>query len=63
MIPVMKNDPLLLPYKIKHLEFKNRLMISAHEPSYAEEGLMIDPVSIRAGCRKDVNKIKGRVEH
>ena len=42
MIPVMKNDPLLLPYKIKHLEFKNRLMISAHEPSYAEEGLPKD---------------------
>ena len=38
----MKNDPLLLPYKIKHLEFKNRLMISAHEPSYAEEGLPKD---------------------
>ena len=38
----MKNDPLLLPYKIKHLEFKNRLFISAHEPSYAEEGLPKD---------------------
>ena len=24
---------------------------------------MMDPVSIQAGCRKDVNKIKGRVEH
>ena len=23
---------------------------------------MIDPVSIQAGCRKDVNEIKGRVE-
>ena len=38
----MKNDPLLQPYKIKHLEFKNRLMISAHEPSYAEEGMPKD---------------------
>ncbi len=38
----MKNDPLLQKYKIKNLEFKNRLMISAHEPSYAEEGLPKD---------------------
>ena len=35
----MKNDPLLQSYKIKHLELKNRLMTSAHEPSYAEEGM------------------------
>ena len=38
----MKTDPLLQPYKIRHLEFKNRLMTSAHEPSYAEEGLPKD---------------------
>ena len=38
----MKNDPLLQPYKIKHLELKNRLMISAHEPSYAENGMPKD---------------------
>ena len=38
----MKNDPLLQPYKIKHLEFKNRLMVSAHEPTYAEEGMPKD---------------------
>ena len=34
----MNNDPLLTPYKIKNLEIKNRLMTSAHEPSYAEDG-------------------------
>ena len=38
----MKNDPLLLSYRIKHLEIKNRLMTSAHEPSYAEEGMPKD---------------------
>ena len=38
----MENDPLLQSYKIKHLELKNRLMTSAHEPSYAEEGLPKD---------------------
>ncbi len=38
----MKTDPLLQPYKIRNLEFKNRLMTSAHEPSYAEEGLPKD---------------------
>ena len=38
----MKNDPLLQTYKIRDLEFKNRLFISAHEPSYAEEGMPKD---------------------
>ncbi len=35
----MNKDPLLTPYKIKHLEINNRLMTSAHEPSYAEDGM------------------------
>ncbi len=38
----MNNDPLLRPYKIKNLEIKNRLMTSAHEPSYAEDGFPKD---------------------
>ena len=38
----MNTDPLLEPYNIKHLEFKNRLMTSAHEPSYAEDGMPKD---------------------
>ena len=38
----MKNDPLLQPLKIRHLELKNRIMLSAHEPSYAEDGLPKD---------------------
>ena len=38
----MNIDPLLQPYNIKHLEFKNRLMTSAHEPSYAEDGMPKD---------------------
>ena len=29
----------------------------------AEDGFSIDPVWSQEGCRKDVNKIKGRVEH
>ncbi len=35
----MKNDPLLEPFKLKHLKIKNRLMTTAHEPSYAENGM------------------------
>ena len=35
----MKTDPLLKPFKIKNLEIKNRLMTSAHEPSYADNGM------------------------
>ncbi len=38
----MKNDPLLQPLKIRNLNLKNRVMLSAHEPSYAEDGLPKD---------------------
>ena len=33
------NDPLLQPYQLKHLTLKNRLMSTAHEPAYAEDGM------------------------
>ena len=32
-------DPLLQPYTLKHLTLKNRIMSTAHEPNYAEDGL------------------------
>lgn len=32
-------DPLLTPFQLKHLTLRNRLMSTAHEPSYAEDGL------------------------
>jgi 2,4-dienoyl-CoA reductase-like NADH-dependent reductase (Old Yellow Enzyme family) len=35
-------DPLLQPYRLKHLTLRNRIMSTAHEPSYAEEGLPKD---------------------
>jgi 2,4-dienoyl-CoA reductase-like NADH-dependent reductase (Old Yellow Enzyme family) len=35
----MAADPLLQPYQLKHLTLKNRIMITAHEPSYAEDGM------------------------
>lgn len=33
------NDPLLQPYRLKHLTLKNRLMITSHEPAYPEDGM------------------------
>ncbi len=33
------DDPLLRPYRLKHLDFRNRLMSSAHEPAYTVDGL------------------------
>ena len=33
------SDPLLQPYRLKHLTLRNRLMSTAHEPSYSEGGL------------------------
>ena len=35
----MKNDPLLSSYQLKNLTLKNRLMSTAHEPSYSEDGM------------------------
>lgn len=34
----MSNDPLLQPYQLKHLKLRNRIMLSAHEPAYPEDG-------------------------
>jgi 2,4-dienoyl-CoA reductase-like NADH-dependent reductase (Old Yellow Enzyme family)/thioredoxin reductase len=33
------SDPLLRPYQLKHLTFRNRIMTTAHEPAYPEEGM------------------------
>lgn len=38
----MSNDPLLQPYQLKHLRLKNRLMSTAHEPAYSEDGMPKD---------------------
>ena len=35
----MSNDPLLQPYKLKHLTLRNRIMTTAHEPAYPEDGM------------------------
>ena len=36
------NDPLLQPYQLKHLTLRNRLMSTAHEPAYSEDGMPKD---------------------
>jgi len=35
----LNNDPLLQPYQLKHLTFKNRFMTTSHEPAYSENGM------------------------
>lgn len=35
----MAQDPLLTPFQLKHLTLKNRLMLTAHEPAYPEDGM------------------------
>ena len=35
----MRTDPLLEPFQLKHLRLKNRIMITSHEPAYAEDGM------------------------
>ncbi|MEZ5911982.1 MAG: NADH:flavin oxidoreductase [Paracoccaceae bacterium] len=32
-------DPLLQPYKLKHLTLRNRIMTTSHEPAYPEDGM------------------------
>ena len=36
------NDPLLQPYRLKHLILKNRIMTTSHEPAYPEDGMPKD---------------------
>ncbi len=38
----MAIDPLLQPYRLRHLELRNRLMMTAHEPAYSEDGMPKD---------------------
>lgn len=38
----MSNDPLLQPFSLKHLRLRNRLMSTAHEPAYTEDGFPKD---------------------
>ncbi len=35
----MSHDPLLQPYRLKHLKLRNRMMSTTHEPGYTEDGL------------------------
>ena len=38
----MSNDPLLQPYRLKHLTLRNRIIITSHEPAYPEDGMPKD---------------------
>ena len=35
----MSSDPLLQPFKLKHLSLHNRIMTTSHEPAYPEDGM------------------------
>ncbi len=35
----MSNDPLMQPFTLKRLVLRNRLMSTAHEPAYTEDGM------------------------
>jgi 2,4-dienoyl-CoA reductase-like NADH-dependent reductase (Old Yellow Enzyme family)/thioredoxin reductase len=36
---VTSGDPLLQPFRLKHLTFRNRIFSPSHEPAYAEDGV------------------------
>ena len=38
----MSDDPLLQPYRFRHLTLRNRVFSSAHEPAYSEDGMPKD---------------------
>ena len=50
----MTRDPLLQPYRLKHLTLKNRIMTTAHEPAYTEDGM---PKGQTAACNRMVARI------
>lgn len=50
------DDPILQPYTLKHLELRNRVFSSAHEPAYSEDGMPKDRYR-----RYHVEKAKGGV--
>ena len=35
-------DPLLQPFQLQHLSFRNRVMTTSHEPAYSEDGMPKD---------------------
>ena len=35
----MSNDPLMQPFRLKRLVLRNRLLSTAHEPAYTEDGM------------------------
>ncbi len=35
----MPADPLLQPFQLKHLTLRNRIIVTAHEPAYPEDGM------------------------
>ena len=35
---IKMSDPLLQPFNLKHLNLKNRIITTSHEPSYNEDG-------------------------
>ncbi|HEV7245747.1 MAG TPA: NAD(P)-binding protein [Shinella sp.] len=39
---MQSKDPLLQPYRLKHLTLKNRIMSTSHEPAYSEDGMPKD---------------------
>lgn len=39
MSAALPNDPLLQPYRLKHLTLKNRVMSTSHEPAYSDDGM------------------------
>ena len=38
-IMTANRDPLLQPYRLRHLTLRNRIMSTAHEPAYTEDGM------------------------
>lgn len=35
----MSTDPLLQPFQLRHLTLRNRIIVTSHEPAYAEDGM------------------------
>ncbi len=46
------SDPLFSPYRLKHLTLKNRIISTAHEPAYTENGRAGEPNKSSRGSHR-----------
>ena len=58
-----KTDPLLEPFKLKHLTIKNRIVSTPHAPAYAEDGMPKDRYRLYHREKAKLSRAVGELKH